>query len=191
MNEPSAWGQDIPPVIEFGSAAHPATLKKVRNIYGMQMARATYEGTCRLMGDRRPFVLSRAAYSGIQRYSAMWTGDNNPTDAHMLLGFRLINSMGLTGVPFVGMDVGGFTGNPSPALMVRWMSLGTFTPMFRNHTGKGNTRHEPWAWGETAEPLMRRSIELRYRLLPYLYSTFFEATGDGMPVNRSLAIAHH
>lgn len=190
MNEPSAWGQDIPPVIEFGDPARPVTLEKVRNVYGMQMARATYEGTRRLMDGLRPFVLTRAAYAGIQRYSAMWTGDNNPTDAHMLLGFRLIASMGLSGVPFVGMDVGGFSGNPTPELMTRWMSLGTFTPMFRNHTAKGNTDHEPWAWGETYEPLMRRAVELRYRLLPYLYSVFYEAAQTGMPVSRSLAIAH-
>ncbi|MGH2642446.1 MAG: glycoside hydrolase family 31 protein [Chitinophagaceae bacterium] len=188
MNEPSVWGQDIPPLIEFGSGKNIATLKEVRNVYGMQMARATYDGTKKLMDNKRPFILTRAAYSGIQRYSAMWTGDNNSTDEHMLLGFRLINSMGLTGMPFVGMDVGGFTGNPTPELMLRWMSLGTFMPMFRNHTAKGNTHHEPWAWGEFAEPQMRKDIELRYRLLPYLYSTFYESSQNGMPVNRSLAI---
>jgi len=188
MNEPSAWGQDIPPLITFGTGPHIATLKKVRNVYGMQMARATYEGTRKLLHGRRPFVLTRAAYAGIQRYSAMWTGDNNPTDDHMLLGFRLINSMGLGGEAFVGMDVGGFSGNPTPELMVRWMSLGTFTPMFRNHTAKGNTYHEPWAWGENDEPMMRASVELRYRLLPYLYSVFYQATQTGMPVNRTLAI---
>ena len=188
MNEPSAWGQDIPDLIEFGNPDHRATLASVRNVYGMQMARATYNGTRKLLGGRRPFVLSRAAYSGIQRYSAMWTGDNNSTDEHMLLGYRLINSMGLSGEPFVGMDIGGFSGNPTPALMVRWMSLGTYTPMFRNHTAKGNTFHEPWRWGKKNEALMRKSIRQRYRLLPYLYSTFYEASRNGMPVERSLAI---
>jgi alpha-glucosidase len=190
MNEPSAWGQDIPPVIEFGQGDTTATLEKVRNIYGLEMARATYEGTRRLMKGRRPFVLTRAAYSGIQRYSAMWTGDNNATDAHMLLGFRLINSMGLCGEPFVGMDVGGFTGDPSPQLMVRWMSLGVFLPMFRNHTGKNNLRHEPWFWGEDNLRLMRRSVDLRYELMPYIYSTFYQAHQTGMPVNRTLAIGY-
>ncbi len=188
MNEPSAWGQDIPPLVEFGEGKNTATLKKERNIYGMQMARATYEGTRALLNGDRPFVLTRAAYSGIQRYSAMWTGDNNPTDDHMLLAYRMINSMGLTGEAFDGVDIGGFTGNPAPQLMVRWMSLGAYTPMFRNHTAKGNTSHEPWAWGENNEKLMRRSIQTRYRLLPYLYSSFYETTQTGMPVNRTLAI---
>lgn len=189
MNEPSAWGQNIPQLIEFGTGNHLKTLKQVRNVYGLEMARGTYNGTRRLMNGNRPFVLSRAAYSGIQRYSAMWTGDNNPNDDHMLLGFRLINSMGLSGEAYVGMDVGGFTGDPTPDLMVRWMSLGTFTPMFRNHTAKGNLMHEPWVWGDNREPLIRKSIDLRYELLPYLYSTMYEATQDGMPVNRTLAIS--
>jgi alpha-glucosidase len=188
MNEPSAWGQDIPPVIEFGEGDTTATLEKVRNVYGLQMARATYEGTRRLMGGERPFVLTRAAYAGVQRYSAMWTGDNNPTDDHMLLGFRMIGAMGLCGVPYVGMDVGGFTGDPTPQLMVRWMSLGVFTPMFRNHTAKNNLQHEPWVWGEDNLKLMRHSVDLRYALLPYIYSTFYQAHETGMPVSRTLAI---
>ncbi len=148
MDEPSAWGQNIPQLIEFGEGKNTATLKKVRNIYGLEMARGTYEGTKKLLNGNRPFVLTRAAYSGIQRYSAMWTGDNKPSDEHMLLAYRMINSMGLTGEAFDGVDVGGFTGNPTPDLMVRWMSLGVYTPMFRSHTAKGNTSHEPWAWGE-------------------------------------------
>lgn len=188
MNEPSAWGQDIPPLIQFGQGDTTATLEKVRNIYGMQMARATYEGTRKLMKGQRPFVLTRAAYSGIQRYSAMWTGDNNPTDEHMLLGYRLINSMGLSGESFTGMDIGGFSGDPTPQLMVRWMSLGVFTPMFRNHTAKNNLRHEPWIWGEDNLKQIRKDIGLRYELLPYIYSTFYESHESGMPVNRTLAI---
>ncbi|HEY5463264.1 MAG TPA: glycoside hydrolase family 31 protein [Hanamia sp.] len=188
MNEPSAWGQDIPPLIEFGEGNNTVTLKKARNIYGMQMARATFEGTKDLLNGNRPFVLTRAAYSGIQRYSAMWTGDNNPTDDHMLLAYRMINSMGLAGEAFDGVDVGGFLGNPSPDLMVRWMSLGTYTPMFRNHTAKGNTSHEPWAWGEENEILIRHSIQTRYRLLPYLYSSFYATHLSGIPINRTLAI---
>lgn len=188
MNEPAAWGQSIPPLVEFGEENDKVTMKSAHNIYGMQMARATFEGTRQLLKGNRPFVLTRAAYSGIQRYSAMWTGDNNSTDEHMILAYRMINSMGLSGVPFTGVDIGGFTGNPTPELMVRWMSLGVYTPMFRNHTQKGNTSHEPWAWGEGNEVLIRNSIQTRYRLLPYIYSSFYESTQTGMPVNRSLVI---
>ncbi|MCL6523133.1 MAG: glycoside hydrolase family 31 protein [Thermoflavifilum sp.] len=188
MNEPAVWGQNIPPVVEFDQGNQVATIQQVHNIYGMQMARATYEGTRRLLNGYRPFVLTRAAYSGIQRYSAQWTGDNFANDNNMIMGFRTLNSMGLSGEAFVGMDIGGFNGNPTPELYVRWMSLGVYTPLFRNHTAKGNTSHEPWTWGEFNEITVRRFLQTRYRLLPYLYSCFYIAHTSGMPVNRSLAI---
>ncbi|HUX84179.1 MAG TPA: glycoside hydrolase family 31 protein [Chitinophagaceae bacterium] len=188
MDEPSPLGKGVPDLIEFGDSGSRATLAAVHNIYGLEMARATFNGAKAHLQGERPFILDRAAYCGIQRYSAMWTGDNNSTDAHMLAGVRLVNSMGIAGEAFAGMDVGGFTGNPSPQLMVRWMSLGVYTPLFRNHTAKGNTYHEPWKWGLENENLMRGFIDQRYELLPYLYSTFYEAHRTGMPVSRTLAI---
>jgi alpha-glucosidase len=184
MNEPAAWGQNIPWIVKFGDKFMP----EVRNAYGMQMARATYEGTRKIMGNKRPFVLTRAAYSGTQRYSAVWTGDNTGTDAHMLLGQRLVNSLGITGMAFVGVDIGGFSGNPTPELMVRWNSLGTYTPMFRNHAIQGSKMREPWEWGKNNEQIIKKDIEQRYKLLPYLYSAFYQCTQTGLPVSRTLAI---
>jgi len=186
MNEPAAWGQNIPWIVKFGDKLMP----EVRNAYGMQMARATYEGTRKLLGNKRSFVLTRAAYSGTQRYSAVWTGDNTATDAHMLLGHRLVNSLGLTGMAFVGVDIGGFSGNPTPELMVRWNSLGTYTPMFRNHAIQGSKMREPWEWGKVNEQIIKKDIEQRYKLLPYLYSCFYQSTQTGLPVSRTLAIEH-
>ncbi|WPV00027.1 glycoside hydrolase family 31 protein [Mucilaginibacter sp. cycad4] len=186
MNEPAAWGQNIPWIVKFGDKFMP----EVRNAYGMQMARATYDGTRKILGNKRPFVLTRAAYSGTQRYSAVWTGDNTGTDAHMLLGQRLVNSLGITGMSFVGVDIGGFSGNPTPELMVRWNSLGTYTPMFRNHAIQGSKMREPWEWGKDNERIIKKDIEQRYKLLPYLYSSFYLSTQTGMPVSRTLAIEH-
>jgi alpha-glucosidase len=186
MNEPAAWGQNIPWIVKFGDKFMP----EVRNAYGMQMARATYEGTRKILGNKRPFVLTRAAYSGTQRYSAVWTGDNTGTDAHMLLGQRLVNSLGITGMAFVGVDIGGFSGNPTPELMVRWNSLGTYTPMFRNHAIQGSKMREPWEWGKRNEQIIKKDIEQRYKLLPYLYSSFYQSTQTGLPVSRTLAIEH-
>lgn len=186
MNEPAAWGQNIPWIVKFGDKFMP----EVRNAYGMQMARATYEGTRKILGDKRPFVLTRAAYSGTQRYSAVWTGDNTGTDAHMLLGQRLVNSLGITGMSFVGVDIGGFSGNPTPELMVRWNSLGTYTPMFRNHAIQGSKMREPWEWGKDNEQIIKKDIEQRYKLLPYLYSSFYQSIQTGLPVSRTLAIEH-
>lgn len=188
MNEPSAWGKEIPTLIEFGEGKDKQTLNGVKNAYGLLMARSTYEGTKRLMNGQRPFVLTRASYSGVQKYSAQWTGDNVSSDEHILLGIRLINSMGVTGVPYVGMDIGGFMGNPTPDMFVRWMSVSEFTPLFRNHTHIDYNSREPWLFGDANTDKIRKVLEERYQLMPYLYSTFYQAHNDGMPVNRMLPI---
>ncbi len=187
MNEIAVWGQNIPDLIQFGGKGKEMTLKEARNAYGLQMSRATFEGTKEILG-KRAFNLTRAAYSGIQRYSAVWTGDNASSDAHMLLGQRLVNSLGLSGVQNIGVDIGGFIGTPSTELMIRWNSLGVYTPIFRNHAEINTPMREPWRFGAEAEAIMRKDIEQRYRLLPYLYSNFYAATQSGMPIARSLAI---
>ncbi len=186
MNEPAAWGQNMPWLVKFGEQYMP----EVRNAYGMQMARATYNGTKTILNNKRPFILTRAAYAGTQRYSAIWTGDNSATDEHMLFGQRLVNSLGLTGMSFTGVDIGGFMGNPTPELMLRWNSLGVYTPMFRNHSAKGMIRREPWEWGEENEAIIRKDIEQRYKLLPYIYSGFYQSHQSGLPLARTLAIDH-
>ncbi|MEO3408242.1 TIM-barrel domain-containing protein [Mucilaginibacter sp. CAU 1740] len=184
MNEPAVWNQNIPWMVKFGDKYLP----EVRNAYGMEMARATYDGTRKILGNKRPFVLTRAAYAGTQRYSAIWTGDNNGTDEHLLFGQRLVNSLGITGMSFVGVDIGGFSGNPTPELMVRWNSLGTYTPMFRNHAIQGSKMREPWEWGEAYEQIIKKDIEQRYKMLPYIYSGFYQSAQTGMPLSRTLAI---
>jgi alpha-glucosidase len=184
MNEPAAWGQNIPWMVKFGNYYMP----EVRNAYGLEMARATYEGAKKILGNKRPFVLTRAAYSGVQRYSAVWTGDNSAYDAHMLLGQRMVNSLGITGMSLIGVDIGGFMGDPTPELMVRWNSLGVYTPMFRNHAMKGTIYREPWRWGKENEAVIKKDIEQRYRLLPYIYSGFYQSHQSGMPLSRTLAI---
>jgi alpha-glucosidase len=186
MNEPAAWGQNIPSLMQFGNKPMP----EVRNAYGMQMARATYDGTKKILKGKRPFVLTRAAYPGTQRYSSIWTGDNSAYDAHMLLGQRLVNSLGLTGMAFTGVDIGGFSGDPTPELMVRWNSLGTYTPMFRNHARIDMKYREPWRWGAKNEAIIKKDIEQRYQLLPYIYSGFYTASQTGLPLSRTLAIGH-
>ena len=190
MNEPASWGQFMPNNILFDYDGLKATHKRAKNIYGMQMARATYEGTKKLMNGRRPFILTRAGYAGLQRYTALWTGDNRSEDDHMMAGVRLVTSLGLSGVSFVGMDVGGFTGNPSSELYQRWLSLGAFTPFYRAHTSYNTKSGEPWTFGEDAEDNARNYIQLRYNLLPYLYSAFYESNQNGLPVARSMAIEH-
>jgi alpha-glucosidase len=137
---------------------------------------------------KRPFVLSRSGYSGIQRYAALWTGDNVASDEHMLAGVRLVSNMGLAGLPFCGYDAGGFVGETSPSLYIRWMSIAALSPFFRAHKMINSRDTEPWAMGEEAEHLVRQFINLRYKLLPYLYLYFRQSCLHGLPVQRSLVL---
>lgn len=187
MNEIATWGQKMPDNIIFDFEGKKASHMQARNVYGLNMVHASYDGAKAAFG-KRPFILSRSGYSGIQRYSAMWTGDNRAEDSHMLLGVRLLNSLGLSGVPFTGMDIGGFTGNGSPTLYARWIQIGAFNPYFRSHTGVNTKSAEPWTFGEEVLEISRNYINLRYKLIPYLYSAFYDATQTGRPLMRTLAI---
>ncbi len=190
MNEIATWGKDVPPIIQLNWESKGQSYLRGKNVYGMQMARSTFAGTKKLMQGKRPLILTRSGYAGLQRYTAIWTGDNQATDEHMLLGIRLVNSFGLSGVAFAGYDVGGFGGNATPELYARWISLGTFSPFYRVHSAINTKRSEPWSYGEATEAIAQRFINLRYHLLPYIYAAFHEASLDGMPVQRSLSISY-
>ncbi|KAF0195291.1 MAG: alpha-glucosidase [Bacteroidetes bacterium] len=189
MNEIASWGGGTTPhMVQLNWEGRHATYRQAKNVYGMQMARSTYEGTRKLMNNKRPLILTRAGYAGLQRYTALWTGDNQASEEHMLLGSRLLNSLGLSGVSFTGVDVGGFSKDATPSLYARWIGVGAFSPFFRSHTHYDTKQAEPWAYGEVVENISRNYIQLRYRLLPYIYSAFHESVESGMPVIRSLAI---
>jgi len=177
----------MPDNVLFDFEGRKASHLQAHNVYGLNMARASYEGA-KAAFNKRPFVLTRSGYAGLQRYTAIWTGDNVSADSHMLLGVRLLNSLGLSGVPFTGMDIGGFSGNASVPLYERWIQIGAFNPYFRSHTAVNTRSSEPWTYGEEALEIARNYINLRYKLMPYLYSTFYEATQNGQPVMRSLSI---
>lgn len=164
----------------------PGTHARYHNVYGMQMARSTFEGLKKLRPGERPFVLTRAGYAGVQRYSAVWTGDNVASWDHLRLSIPMLLNLGVSGVPLVGSDVGGFSGNPSPELYARWLQAAVLTPFLRSHSESGSRPHEPYSYGEEFTKINRASIELRYRLLPYLYTLFKEHTQTGAPVMRPL-----
>lgn len=188
MNEIATWGQQPPSLIEFDWEGNKTTYRQAKNVYGMLMAKSTFEGTKKLMNGLRPLIITRAGFAGLQRYTAIWTGDNQATNEHMLLGVRLVNSLGLSGVSFTGSDVGGFGGNATPDLFARWIQIGAFTPFFRGHTAINTASAEPWIFGEQTERISRNYIQLRYNLLPYVYTNMRESTISGLPMNRSLAI---
>ncbi len=158
---------------------------EVHNLYGQGMARASYEGLRRYLGER-PFVLTRSGFAGIQRWSACWMGDNSSWWEHLEMAMPQLMNMGLSGVPFVGTDIGGFVGNASADLFARWMQFGALSPFCRGHSMIATEHHEPWSFGPRVEAICREFLRLRYRLLPYLYSLFWEAARHGTPVLRPL-----
>lgn len=189
MNEPSVFGVptktfDLNVVHDDGGQM--TDHRKNHNIYGMQMSRGTREGMLKLRPNERPFVLTRASYAGGQRYAAAWTGDNISSWEHLEMAVPMCLNLSISGQPFVGTDIGGFVGSPDGELYARWLQLGVFTPLMRTHTEFGSADQEPWSYGPAYEKVNKRSIELRYRLLPYLYSQFYQASRTGIPLMRPL-----
>jgi len=192
MNEPSVFDgpaktmplDTVHRIEEPGFASRTATHREIHNILGMENQRATYDGLRKLRPDERPFVLTRATYAGGQRYGFTWTGDNSATWNHLRLGTQMLLNLGLSGVSFVGDDIGGFNGSPQPDLLTRWIEIGAFNPLFRDHTTKGSLPQEVWVHGPQQEAIRRRYIETRYRLLPYIYTLAEEASRTGVPLVR-------
>jgi len=162
----------------------------IHNVFGMENVRATSEGLLKLRPNERPFVLTRAAYAGTQRYAATWTGDNVSVWNHLGMSTPMLLSMGISGYGMVGDDIGGFAGTPTPDLLTRWIEAGVFNPIYRDHTGKGSGDQEPWAHGAEHEAIRKRFIEERYRLLPYIYTNIEEMTRTGIPLMRPLLLEY-
>jgi len=169
-------------------AKHPHT--EIHNVFGMQNVRATYDGLRKLQGDERPFVLTRAAYAGAQRYAATWTGDNSSTWNHLAMSTPQLLSMGISGYGMVGDDIGGFAGTPTADLLTRWFEVGAFNPIYRDHTAKGTGDQEPWVHGPKHEGIRRRYVEERYRLLPYIYTGIEEMSRTGIPMMRAIYLEY-
>jgi alpha-glucosidase len=164
--------------------------RAIHNVFGMENVRATYEGLRKWLPDERPFVLTRAAYSGTERYAATWTGDNSSTWNHLSMSTPMLLSMGICGYSLVGDDIGGFAGTPTADLLTRWIEVGAFNPIYRDHTAKGTADQEPWVHGPEHEMIRRHYIELRYQLLPYIYTGIEETTRTGLPFMRPLFLEY-
>lgn len=164
----------------------PDAHRRYHNVYGMQMARSTFEGVKKLRPEKRPFVLTRAGFAGVQRFSAVWTGDNYASWDHLALTIPMLANMSISGVPFVGADVGGFNERPSGELYTRWLQAAALTPFLRSHSVGWAGNKEPWEYGDEYTAINRASVELRYKFLPYLYTHFREHERTGAPVMRPL-----
>ncbi len=196
MNEPAAFtveghsmdphNRTLPGTAKQGDHFHAET----HNLYGLQMCQSTYQGLRRLQPDKRPFILTRAGFSGIQKYAMVWTGDNHSYWEHLESSIPMLLNLGLSGVPFVGADIGGFGGNTSGELLARWTWLGAFYPFMRNHSGKTSRRQEPWMFGAPWEGYIREAVLFRYRMLPLLYTLAEQACQSGLPPMRPLIMEY-
>lgn len=197
MNEPVSFQapfsapyegvRSFPDDLPQGEPAEGATHAELHNMYGYLMAQASYNGLRKDRPDERPFVLTRSAFAGVQRHSACWMGDNSSKWEHLRAALPQLMNMGLSGVPFVGVDIGGFHDNATPELFARWMQFGVLMPFARGHTAAGTIQQEPWEFGPEVESICRDYLRLRYRLLPYFYALFWQAHQHGTPLLRPLA----
>ncbi|MFP5113997.1 glycoside hydrolase family 31 protein [Bacillaceae bacterium C204] len=192
MNEPSVFNESKTMDLDVihNADGKEITHREGHNLYGLYMSKATFEGLQKLLGNGRPFSLTRAGYAGVQRYSAVWTGDNRSHWEHLEMSLPMIMNLGLSGVAFTGADVGGFSSDTTPELLIRWTQVGAFMPYFRNHSVQDSIYQEPWAFGMETLASVKKYIELRYRFMPYLYSLFHETEKTGLPIVRPLVMEY-
>jgi len=189
MNEPAVMevpNKTFPMDVRHSYDGNPCSHRKAHNIYGTQMARATYHGVKRFAYPKRPFVITRSAYSGAQRYTSSWTGDNVATWEHLWIANIQVQRMCISGMGFTGSDIGGFAEQPTGELYARWIQLGVFHPFCRTHSSGDHGNQEPWAFDEEVINITRKFVSLRYQLLPYLYTMFWQYIEEGVPMLKPL-----
>jgi len=199
MNEPAMFNSQRPlpdPFLEMPDDDKQMFLQstedgavghfEVRNLYGFMMGMATREALLKARPNERPFVLTRSGSTGIQRHAAVWLGDNTSWYEHLQKSLPMLLNVGLSGVAFAGVDIGGFGGHTTPELLVRWYEIGVFYPFFRNHCALMGRAQEPFSFSPAVEDMVRSLIEQRYRLLPYIQGLFWEHARSGAPLMRPL-----
>jgi alpha-glucosidase len=190
MNEPTsftAWGDmTLPTTTQHAMERRGGDHREAHNLYGMLMNRAGYEAFQRHCPERRPWILSRSGWAGMQRYAWSWTCDVETSWPALQLTISTVLGMGLSGQPYCGPDIGGFSGNPSAELYLRWLQMAVFLPFCRTHSATGTARREPWVFGEPTTRIVREYLNLRYRLMPYLYTLAWQSSRSGIPIVRPL-----
>ena len=202
MNEPAGWVKDIRPLPDLmipsgkpawlemvhGEKDAPEPHAKIHNVYALLEADATYNGLKRLNPEQRPFVISRAGYSGLQRFSSVWTGDNTANWYQVKMTLSMLLNLNLSGIVMSGADIGGFLGAPGPEMFARWIQQGVFYPFSRAHTAIYHQSQDPFSFGKEVREISKSAIELRYQLLPYTYSYFRVANDTGLPIMRAMLL---
>jgi alpha-glucosidase len=190
MNEPAVFELGtFPEDVRHDYDGQNVSHRKAHNVYGHLMSKATAAGLKKHLMPHRPFVITRSAYSGTQRWSSVWTGDNIASWEHLWLASVQCQRLSVSGLSFAGSDIGGFIGEPDGELYTRWIQLGAFHPLMRTHSASNETgfNQDPWSFGPEYEAVVKSFIQLRYKLLPYIYTTFWQYAAYGTPMMRPLA----
>ena len=187
MNEPASFEGEIPDNIVFSDGKYPSTHKKLHNVYGHNMAKATYNGL-KKYSHKRPYVITRAAYAGTQKYSTVWTGDNQSLWPHLQMMIPQLCNLGMSGFTFAGTDIGGFGADATAEMLTRWIEAALFSPLYRNHASMGTRAQEPWVFGEPTLSIYRKYLKLRYRFIPFLYDLCYKETKNGLGIMRPLVL---
>lgn len=188
MNEPAIFNDAANENTMSGELMHNGKWKHrdVHNIYGFYQTIGTKKGMLARPNKVRPFILTRSHFAGIQRYAAIWTGDNHATWEYLQISFPMCLTEALAGVSFCGADVGGFGGIPSDELYQRWYQAGAWLPFYRGHSAIDVPRREPYLYSTTIQDRIRTAIQQRYTHLPAWYTQFFEHERTGEPVIRPI-----
>ncbi|WP_105623483.1 glycoside hydrolase family 31 protein [Cronobacter malonaticus] len=169
----------------------PVAIKHIRPVMPLLMMRASMEAQQAFAPEKRPYLISRSGCAGMQRYVQTWSGDNRTSWQTLRYNIRMGLGMSLSGLYNVGHDVGGFSGDkPDAELFVRWVQNGVMHPRFTIHSwNDDHTVNEPWMY-PAVTPAIRSAIELRYRLLPYVYTLLWQAHADDEPMLRPTFLDH-
>lgn len=146
---------------------------KVHNLFGYYMTRAAGEAFERIDPEKRFLMFSRSSYIGMHRYGGIWMGDNKSWWSHILLNLKMLPSLNMCGFLYTGADLGGFGADATRDLLLRWLALGVFTPLMRDHAAAGTRDQECYQFEDLDD--FRHVVGVRYRLIPYLYSEYMKA----------------
>ncbi len=190
MNEPAAfaaWGDlTLPQSTLHSLEERGGDHREAHNVFGLLMNKSGFDALRSHHPERRPFLLTRSGWAGLQRYAWTWTGDTASTWATLKQTIATGLGLSLSGIPYTGPDIGGSTGKTSAELYLRWFQLAAFLPFFRTYEIWVTKHREPWEFGEPYLSILRDFLRLRYRLMPYWYTLAWEASQTGHPLIRPL-----
>ena len=190
MNEPAIFNiekEDYQNIYQHPKTGKTICHNQIHNLYGAQMTQAFAESVQQSIPEKRFLIFSRSSYSGSQRNGGIWYGDNKSWWQHLEKNIKMLINCNLLGYFYSGADIGGFGDNCQAELLIRWLQLGVFSPLFRNHSAIHTRRQELWEFDRGTMNIARNIIRLRYALLPWLYSQFLEYVSMNIPLIQALS----